>query len=72
MHLGESSRPRVPRFLPTNTHSTSSSTKTHLRSMSPPPRDARDSRWSQLFRSVPAAPGSHGRGDCPAQGKGWA
>ncbi|XP_036027092.1 uncharacterized protein LOC118571870 [Onychomys torridus] len=33
--------------------------------MSPLPGDARDPRLSQLFRSVPAAPGSHGHGDCP-------
>lgn len=71
LHLGEP-RTRVPRLLPTNTHSTSSSTKTHLRSMSRPPRDARDPRLSQLSRRVPTAPGSHGRGDCPSQGKGWA
>lgn len=32
--------PKSPRLLPTNTHSTSSSTKTHLRSMPPPPRAA--------------------------------
>lgn len=38
------------KLLPTNTHSTSSSTKTHLRSMSPPPRDARDPRLPQLSR----------------------
>lgn len=38
------------RLLPTNTHSTSSSTKTHLRSMSPRPRDARDPRLPQLSR----------------------
>lgn len=54
------------RLLPTNRHSTSSSTKTHLRSMSPLPRDARDPRLSQLSRQ----PQDHMAWRLPDPGKG--